>query len=91
MKGSPCFFVENLDFEIAVFQQTKAHDQTFETVSDSGCPPVPTGQPRPDLVNFWLNFAMLWGALLVATSPEHIYKVLSKLDKNYIPIYGHMQ
>ena len=43
--------------EIAVDQQTKAHDQTFEGVPDSGCPLVPAGQPRPYLVNFWLNFA----------------------------------
>ena len=49
--GSPCFFVK-LDFEIAVDQQTKAHDRTFEVVPDSGCPPVPAGQPRPYLVNF---------------------------------------
>ena len=54
--GSPCFFVK-LDLEIAVDQQTKAHDQTFEGVPDSGCPPVLAGQPRPYLVNFWLNFA----------------------------------
>ena len=46
----PDFFVK-LDFEIAVDQQTRAHDQTFEGVSDSGCPPVPAGQPRPYLVN----------------------------------------
>ena len=32
----PVFF----DFEIAVDQQTKAHDETFEGVPDSGCPPV---------------------------------------------------
>ena len=53
---SPCFFVK-LDFEIAVDQQTKAHDQTFERVPDSGCPPEPAGQPHPYFVNFWLNFA----------------------------------
>ena len=53
--GHPDFFVK-LDFEIAVDQQTKAHDQTFEGVPDSGSPPVPTGQPRPNLVNFWPNF-----------------------------------
>ena len=35
--GHPVFFVK-LDFEIAVDQQTKAHDQTFEEVPDSGCP-----------------------------------------------------
>ena len=31
------FFVE-LDFKIAVDQQTRAHDQNFEGVPDSGCP-----------------------------------------------------
>ena len=41
-----------LVFEIAVDQQTKAHDQTFEGVPDSGCPPVHAGQPRPYLLNF---------------------------------------
>ena len=46
------FVVVKLDFEIAVVQQTKAHDQTFEGVSDSGCPPVPTGLSCPYLVNF---------------------------------------
>ena len=45
------FFVK-LDFVIAVDQQTRAHDQTFEGVPDPGCPPVPAGQPRPYLVNF---------------------------------------
>ena len=56
----PFFCVVKLNFEIAVDQQTKAHDQNFEGVPDSGCPPpppVPAGQPRPHLVNFWLNFA----------------------------------
>ena len=38
----PVFFVK-LDFEIAVDQQTKAHDQTFEGVPDSGRPLVPAG------------------------------------------------
>ena len=46
----PDFFVK-LDFEIAVDQQTRARDRTFEGVLDSGCPPVPAGQPRPYLVN----------------------------------------
>ena len=32
------FVVVKLDFEIAVDQQTKAHDQTFEGIPDSGCP-----------------------------------------------------
>ena len=52
----PVFFVQ-LDFEIAVDQQTRAHDRTFEGVPDSGCPPVPLGQPLSYLVNFWHNFA----------------------------------
>ena len=55
--GFTLFFVVKLNFEIAVDQQTKAHDETFEGVQDSGCRPVPAGQPRPYLVNFWLNFA----------------------------------
>ena len=63
-----------LDFEIAVDQQSKAHDQTFEGVPDSGCPPVPAGQPY--LVNFgsilpnqlYMLKTVLWGALLVVTS-----------------------
>ena len=37
-------FVVKLDFEIAVDQQTRAHDQTFEGVPDPGCPPVPCMQ-----------------------------------------------
>ena len=64
-----------LDFEIAVDQQNRDRDRTFEGVADSGCPPVPAGQPHPYLVNCWPNFAkspkraqtMLWDALLVAT------------------------
>ena len=52
----PDFFVK-LDFEIAVDQQTKARDRNFEVIPDSGCQPVPAGQPRPYLVNFWLIFA----------------------------------
>ena len=52
----PDFFVK-LDFEIAFVQRTRARDQTFEGVPDSGCPPVPAGQPRPYLVNWWPNFA----------------------------------
>ena len=33
----PNFFVVKLDFEIAVVQQTRARDRTFEGVPDSGC------------------------------------------------------
>ena len=46
-----------LDFDIVVDQQTRARDQSFERVTDFGCPPVPAGQPRSYLVNFWPNFA----------------------------------
>ena len=49
--------MRKLFFEIAVDQKTKAHDRIFEWVPDSGCPPVPARQPRPYLVNFWLNYA----------------------------------
>ena len=71
----PNYFVK-VDFEIAIDQQTRARDRTFEGVPDSGWPPVPAGQPRP----YWsicgpilpndLNMikTMIWGALLVATS-----------------------
>ena len=48
---NPDMFVK-LDFEIAVDQQTRARDRTFEGVPDSEYPPVPAGQPRPYLVNF---------------------------------------
>ena len=62
------FFVK-LDLEIAVVQQTKARDRTFEGVPDSGCLPVPAEQPRPYLVNLWPIFAKSpKHALLVATS-----------------------
>ena len=96
--GSPCLFVK-LDFEIAVDQQTKAHDRTFEGVPDSGCPPVPAVQPRSYLVNFGsilpnhLNMlkTMLLGAIIVATSLLNTYTrlfflLLSKSDKN-LPSY----
>ena len=45
----PDFFVK-FDLEIAIDQHTRACDRTFEGVPDSGCPPVPAGQPRPFLV-----------------------------------------
>ena len=88
-----------LDFEIAVDQQTKAHDRTFEGVPDSGCPPVPAGQSRSYLVNFGsilpnhLNMlkTMLLGAIIVATSYLNTYTrffLLSKSDKN-LPSYEH--
>ena len=80
-----------LDFEIAVDQQTQAHDKTFEGVPDSGCPPVPVGEPRPYLVNFGsilpndLNMlkTVLCGALLVASSLLNTY---TKFYQNRIKI-----
>ena len=45
----PDFFVK-LDFEIAVDQQTRTHDQTFEGVPDSGC-------PRDSHAHIWSIFA----------------------------------
>ena len=54
--GHPDLFVK-LDFEIVVDQQTRARDRNFKGVPDAGCPPVPAGQPRPYLVNFWPKFA----------------------------------
>ena len=71
-----------LDFEIAVDQQTKARDRTFEGVPDSGCTPVPAGQPifgqfLAQICQIALTWTktMLWGDLLVASSllkSEHI-------------------
>ena len=91
--GSPCFFVVKLDFEIAVDQQNKAHDQTFEVVPDSGC-------PRDSQVLIWSIFGSIlpnhlnmiktvrWGDILVlvGTNLLNTFKVLSKSDKNW-PIY----
>ena len=51
----PDFFVK-FDLEIAFDQQTKACDRTFEGVPDSGCRPVPAGQPRPFLVQIVPNY-----------------------------------
>ena len=51
------------DFEIAVEQQTKARDRTFEGVSDSGCSPVPAESNHLNMLK-----TMLCGAQLVATS-----------------------
>ena len=42
-------------FEIAVDQQTKTCDETFEGVPDPNHPPVPAVQPRQYLLNFWPN------------------------------------
>ena len=81
----------NFDFEIAVDQQTRARDQNFKGVPDSGCPPVSAGQLRPYLDNFWLNFVKspshaqthALGAILVATSLLNTY---IKFYQNWIKI-----
>ena len=52
----PDFFVK-IDLEIAIDQQTRACDRTFEGVPDSGCSPVPAGQPRRFLVQIIPNYA----------------------------------
>ena len=63
-------FLVKLDFKIADDQKFRARDQTIEGVLDSGCPPVPVGQPRPFFGQFLAQFCqimlktMLWGAEL---------------------------
>ena len=52
----PDFFVK-LGFEIAVDQQTRTGDKTFEGVSDPNRQLVPAGQPRPYLVQIRPNLA----------------------------------
>ena len=52
----PDFFVK-LGFEIAVDQQTRTGDQTFEGVPDPNHQSVPAGQPRPYLVQIRPNLA----------------------------------
>ena len=59
--GNGYFFVK-LDFEIAVDQQTRTSDRTFEGVPDPNRQTVPAGQPRPYLVQIRPN---------LAKSPEH--------------------
>ena len=44
-RGFTVIFLK-LDFKMAVDQNTKACDLTFE-VPDSGCPPLPAGLPCP--------------------------------------------
>ena len=69
-----------LDFEIAVDQQTRACDRTFEGVPDSRCQLVPAGQPRPYLVNCWPNFAKLPKRACSYLSPEHMYISFIKIE-----------
>ena len=60
------YFVK-LVSEIAVAQQTRISDQTFEGVVDPNRLPVPVVQPRPYLVQIWLNYAK---------SPKHTQKLV---------------
>ena len=46
-----------LGFDIAVDQQTRTSDQTFEGVPDPNRQTVPAGQPRPYLVQIRPNLA----------------------------------
>ena len=55
--GANGYFFVKLDFEIAVDQQTKTSDQTFEGVPDPNRQKVPAGQPRPYLVQIRPNLA----------------------------------
>ena len=80
----------NLGFEIAVDQQTRTGDRTFEGVPDLNRQTVPAGQPRPYFVQIRPNLAKypehaqntdfrcftcsLW-------SPELVYEFSSRLDK----------
>ena len=62
--GNGYFFVK-LDVEIAVDQQTRTSDRTFEGVPDPNRQTVPAGQPRPYLVQIRPNLAKY---------PEHAQK-----------------
>ena len=63
-----------LGFEIAVDQQTRTGDQTFEGVPDPNRQSVPAGQPRPYLVQIRPNLAKYpEHALLVASGPLNLY------------------
>ena len=55
--GDNGYFFVKLDFEIAVDQQTRTSDRTFEGVPDPNRQTVPAGQPRPYLVQIMPNLA----------------------------------
>ena len=61
--GDNGYFFVKLDFEIAVDQQTRTSDRTFEGVPDPNRQTVPAGQPRPYLVQIRPNLAKY---------PEHV-------------------
>ena len=52
--GQPAFFVK-LVSEIAIDQQTRTRDQTFDGIPDFNRPPVPEVQRRPYLVKSGSN------------------------------------
>ena len=66
--GNGYFFVK-LDFEIAVDQQNKTSDRTFEGVPDPNRQTVPAGQPRPYLVQIRPNLAKYPEHAHVANGP----------------------
>ena len=73
-----------LGFEIAVDQQTRTGDRTFEGVPDPNRQTVPTGQPRPYLVQNRPNLAKYpeHAQNTDFRSPELVYEFPSRLDKN---------
>ena len=75
--GANGYFFVKLDFEIAVDQQTRTSDRTFEGVPDPNRQTVPAGQPRPYLVQIRPNLAKypehILCALLVASGPLSSY------------------
>ena len=76
--------------DIAVNQQTRTCDQTFEGVVDSNHPPVPGVQPRPYLVHIWPNFvkshqfAQNGCSTCSLWSPELVYEVSSRLKTKWL-------
>ena len=55
--GANGYFFVKLDFEIAVDQQTRTSDRTFEGVPDPNRQTVPAGQPRPYLLQIRPNLS----------------------------------
>ena len=82
-RGANGYFFVKLDFEIAVDQQTRTSDRTFEGVPDPNCQTVPAGQPRPYLVQIRPNLAKYpeHAQNPYFMSPELVYEILSRLDK----------
>ena len=70
--GDNGYFFVKLDFEIAVDQQTRTSDRTFEGVPDPNRQTVLAGQPRPYLVQIRPNLAKYpEHALNMPKYPEH--------------------